>query len=70
MYVYTPVSIHSLFSDLFKELWRRIVGGDRNYVVEIWEGFYWKNTRKEEEPSRKNIEDKNKEKTTVLFSSF
>lgn len=36
-YTYTPVSMHSLFSDLFSEIWRAILGGVRDYVEELWE---------------------------------
>ena len=35
----TPGSMNSLFSDLFKEFWRGILGGVRDYLGEIWGGF-------------------------------
>ena len=35
----TPGSINSLFSDFFREFWRGISGGVRDYLGEILEGF-------------------------------
>ena len=36
---YTPGSMNSLFSDLFKEFWRGILGGVRDYLGKVLEGF-------------------------------
>ena len=35
----SPRSMHSLFSDFFKEFWKGISGGVRDYVGEVLEGF-------------------------------
>ena len=35
----TPGSMNSLFSDLFKEFWRGILGGVRDYLGEVLVGF-------------------------------
>ena len=35
----TPGSMNSLFSDLFMEFWRGILGGVRDYLGEVWGGF-------------------------------
>ena len=38
-YVPTPGSMNSLFSGLFTEFWRDVLGGGRHYLGEIWGGF-------------------------------
>ena len=38
----TPGSMNSLFSDLFREFWRGILGGLRDYLGEVLGGFWWK----------------------------
>ena len=35
----TPGSINSLFSDMFRECWRGILGGVRDYLGEVLGGF-------------------------------
>ena len=35
----TPGSMNSLFSDLFREFWRGILGGVRDYLGEVLGGF-------------------------------
>ena len=35
----TPGSMNSLFSDLFKEFWRGILGGVRDYLGDVLGGF-------------------------------
>ena len=35
----TPGSMNSLFGDFFREFWRGILGGVRDYLGEIWGGF-------------------------------
>ena len=37
--VCTPGSMNSLFSDLFRELWRGNLGGGRDYSGEVVGGF-------------------------------
>ena len=36
---YTPGSMNSLFSDFFREFWRGILGGVRDYLGEVLGGF-------------------------------
>ena len=48
----TPGSMNSLFGDFFREFWRMILGGVRDYLGGIWGGFWWKeagNNRENEE---------------------
>ena len=35
----TPGSMNSLFSDFFREFWRGLLGGVRDYLGEIVGGF-------------------------------
>ena len=35
----TPGSMNSLFSDFFREFWRGILGGVRDYLGEVLGGF-------------------------------
>ena len=39
IYIYTPGSMNSLFGDFFKEFWRGILGGVRDYLGEVLVGF-------------------------------
>ena len=41
----TPGSMDSLFSDFVKEIWRG-TSGARDYLGEIWGGFWWTHTGK------------------------
>ena len=45
---YTRGSINSLFSDFFKEFWRRILGGVRDYIGEVSKGNLNGNQRKKD----------------------
>ena len=36
---FTPGSMNSLFSDFFREFWRGILGGARDYLGEMLGGF-------------------------------
>ena len=44
--IHTPGSMNSLFSDFFREFWRGMSGGVRDYLGEVLGGFYWKNKGK------------------------
>ena len=37
--IHTPGTMNSLFSDFFREFWRGILGGVRDYVGEVLAGF-------------------------------
>ena len=41
--MHTPGSMNSLFSDFFREFWRGISGGVRDYLGEMLGGFWKKN---------------------------
>ena len=51
-------SMNRLFSEFFKEFWRRILGGVRDYLGEVLGGFYRKFERKLKENHRKIILEK------------
>ena len=39
IYICTPGSMNSLFGDFFREFWRGILGGVRDYLGEVLGGF-------------------------------
>ena len=53
--------MNSLFSDFFKEIWRGILGGVRDYVGEILGGFYKKNEGNIEDTYTRTIRKKQKQ---------
>jgi len=63
IFLCTPGSMHSLFSDFFRELWRGILGGVRDYVGEVSSGKIKENSRK---IIGKNTENS---KTNILLDS-
>ena len=56
----TPGYLNSLFGYLFRDFWRGILGCVRDYLGEVWGGFYWKNKRIWHEKTRKTIEEKSR----------
>ena len=59
--------MNSLFGDFFREFWRGILGGVRDYLGEVLGGFLWKNKGIEHEKTRKPIEGKiEKHKNNLL----
>ena len=59
--------MNGLFSDFFKEFWKGILGGVRDYLVDILGGFWRKNERKIEEAYTQN---KNPDFFLYNFLSF
>ena len=49
----TPGSMNSSFGDFFREFWRGILGGVRDYLGEVLGGFDWKNKGIQQEKQAK-----------------
>ena len=56
-----PGSMNSLFSDFFREFWRGILGGVRDYLGEVLGDFYWKNEGKLRGKTQENDRGKKSE---------